>query len=127
MPATFEVDRTSSLIEVRFTGSVVIRDLLPRVPLGTSAPSRYSLLVDLLDADVRGIDSGALRESARRSPVHGPVAIVARAGLGYGLARMYEMAGENERAGPVGVFHSRPDAMAWLAALQQEQDAFPPE
>lgn len=121
MPSTLALDPGRRLVTLVLTGALTIDDLDEVRARMVSHPAfdpAFGFLVDVSAADLRGLDVHALRERAPHPPVHGPLALVADSEVAFGVSRMYELAGEGTRAGPVAVFRDREAALAWIGRVQ---------
>jgi hypothetical protein len=119
MPYSYEIDRERRLMTIVFTGPLGCAGLgaaSDRLRRDAAYDPEFGLLVDLLAADLSPMDAADLRDRAQDPPVLGPIAIVAGPGASFGLARMYELAGELIRSSPLAVFSDAEAARCWLLA-----------
>ncbi len=69
-------------------------------------------LIDFTAADVSQLTGPIVRELTQLPPRFGRLAIVAKPGPGYGLARAYQAASKPDR--PIGIFTVLDMALMWL-------------
>ncbi|HEU0054103.1 MAG TPA: STAS/SEC14 domain-containing protein [Longimicrobium sp.] len=113
MSFTYEIDAERELVTVRVSGNIRTADLAvvrEGVMADPAFRPNFKALLDMREADFRGINLAELRERAGRPPEFRCMAILALPGFPYGIARMYEMCTPLE----VAVFTEREAALAWL-------------
>lgn len=123
MPFDYTIIPEQQLVEVRFRGAVQVNDLAEARARVTGDPAHqpgFALLIDMRDADLSVMAGENLRRRAGSPPTARAMAILVSTDLGYGMARMYELAS----AGRVAVFRSYEEAVAWLVppAASDESD-----
>jgi hypothetical protein len=113
MPFSMQADETLGLLAVVATGLITGTDLLQlHAELAAETGRREKCLIDFSSADVSQLSGPLVRDLAGLPPRFSRLALVAKPGLAYGLARMYQASADSHRA--VGVFMNSETAMTWL-------------
>lgn len=130
MPVFHKIDNENRLIITRWQGEPTVSEMVDAL-LAYHAKIKskpefldYDELLDFSETDGIHIDSislkrlGEIAVSFDRPSFRIKLAIVAKSTLGYGLARMYEIArGINSKATKeVNVFREESEALKWLMA-----------
>jgi hypothetical protein len=118
MPVRWAVD--GDVLTLVFDGEYSFEDIAHAARAGVNAaPGRVRLLIDATPTarlpDSQGVQQriGLLRELTER--LAGPVAIVARPGAMYGIARQIGQQAETPEALTVRVFETVAEAREWMA------------
>lgn len=118
MPSSYLIDPVRRITRVTFTGPTdtaslsETRHLIEREP---DYDRSGGILVDMSAADLREMNPHALRARASLEPIAFSMAILVSSDADFGLARMYELAGEMVHPREVAVFRSRDEAESWLS------------
>lgn len=113
------IDAVARIVVLRVRGEIGDQDLLSLADGLEKTPeveSDFSLLIDLREASGREVTSGGVRALASRPLVLSPTsrrAVVVPTGLGFGMARMYEMLSEG-RGGATRAFRDYAEAERWV-------------
>jgi hypothetical protein len=125
-PWTLEVDSVHQAAIVTVRGELADDGLLEIYREIRKAPdirAGFSLLIDLQDADGRGVTSAgvqALADAPLVFSAEAQRAVVVPSDLGFGMARMYEMLRE-EGSGRMRVFRDRGEARRWLGLDEESR------
>jgi len=119
MPCRYRIDRDQRLVEVVIDGVISDEDIVELAERMRADPAlrpddRH--LVDARRASGLEVSNETVRLLAHTEPLFVPGvrrAIVVATSLEFGLARMFQMLGE-DRSGQVGVFRDMDEALAWL-------------
>lgn len=121
-----QIDTANRLMHVNAFGSIEDRELLDlfsdlEKTLGIYP--RFSLLVDVREADGDRLSNAGVKLLADRSLPLAPearVAVIVPNDLGFGLPRMYELRRGDGKA-QLQVFRELAEGLAWIAELEVQQ------
>lgn len=116
-----EIDSAARIVVLKVSGRLEDQDLLSLGDELEKAPEvepDFSLLIDLREADGRGVSSTGVSALAARPPVLSLMsrrAVVVPSDLGFGMARMYELR-RHEEGSAARVFRDYDKARRWIAS-----------
>jgi hypothetical protein len=126
MPVTYQIDRPNAIIHTKCSGNVTLEEVIghfQKLAGDPDCPDHPDVLLDLSEqtsipqsAELRAVawEIGKVRPKAQ----FGVCAIIACQDALFGMIRMFEVFTE-DLFGETGVFHSLPDAKAWLAERRE--------
>jgi hypothetical protein len=128
MPISYEVDKQRRLVVCTASGVVTAGDVLgfhERIVKDTDFNSSFSQLVDCTAITKTNISPKGMRALAEKSSfsTDSRRAFVAASPLGFGLSRVYQIVRSLRGDKHIRVFRNRADALTWLLAEKDENDA----
>ncbi len=128
MPISYEVDKQRRLVVCTASGVVTAGDVMEfheRIVKDNDFNSSFSQLVDCTAITKTNISPKGMRALAEESSfsTDSRRAFVADSPLGFGLSRVYEIVRSLQGDKHIRVFRNRADALTWLLAEKDENDA----
>ncbi len=123
MPIQYKIDPALALVICTAEGTLTpedLRDFDHRFRNDPEVVPELNQLIDITNAEMKGITAADIREMVGREPVLGPSshrAFVARGELAFGLMRMFELY-RGGSSGTIQFFSQREEAERWLEKIR---------